>query len=50
MSDGRFSLVLMSFSFCRVTESGGRELAVAPSAFVAVFMVVSTKPVVLGEM
>jgi hypothetical protein len=47
MSDGHFSLVLISYSFCGVTESGGRGLAVAPSAFVVVSMVVSTTPVVL---
>ncbi len=48
MSDGQFSLVLKSFSFCRVTESGGRGLAVAPPAFVVVSMVVSKPPVVLA--
>ncbi len=48
MSDGHFSLVLISFSFCGVTESGGRGLAVAPSVFVAVSMVVSKPPVVLA--
>ncbi len=47
MSDGHILIVLISFSVCRVTESGGRGLAVAPPAFVAVSMVVSTQRVVL---
>ncbi len=41
MSDGHFLRVLISFSFCGVTESGGRGLAVAQSAFVAVSMLFS---------
>jgi hypothetical protein len=48
VSDGHFSLVLTSFSFCGVTESGGRGLAIAPSAFVAVSMIASMPPVVLA--
>ncbi len=47
MSDGNFSLVLISFSFYGVTKSGGRGLAVVPSAFVAVSMVVFTPRIVL---
>jgi hypothetical protein len=48
VSGGHFSLVLISFSFCVVTESGGRGLAIAPSVFVAVSMNISTPPVVLA--
>jgi hypothetical protein len=48
LSGGLFSLVLISFSLCGVSESGGRELAIAPSAFVAVPMNISTPPVVLA--
>jgi hypothetical protein len=48
VSDGHFSLVLISSSFYGVTESGGRGLAIAPSAVVAVSMNVSTLPVVLA--
>ncbi len=48
MSGGHFSLVLISFSFCGVTESGGRGLVIAPSGFVLVPMNVSTPPVVLA--
>ncbi len=48
MSDGHFQLGLISFRLCGVTESGGRGLAVAPSAFVAMSMVVSTPLVVLA--
>jgi hypothetical protein len=47
VSDGHFSLVLMSFSFCGVKQSGGKGLAIAPSAFVVVSMIVSTPSVVL---
>ncbi len=48
MSDRHFSLVLISFSFYRVTESGGRGLAIASSAFVAVSMIVSRMPAVMA--
>ncbi len=48
VSDGYFSLVLISCCFCKVTESGGRGLAIAISPFVAVSMIVSTPPVVLA--
>jgi hypothetical protein len=48
VSKRHFSLVLISFSFCRVTESGGRGLAVAPYAFVAVSMIVSALLVVFA--
>jgi hypothetical protein len=48
VSGRHFSLVLISFSFCGVTESGGRGLEIAPSAFVVVPMNVSTPPVLLA--
>ncbi len=48
MSDDLFSLVLKSFSFCGVAESGGRRLVIAPSAFVVVPLNVSTPLVVLA--
>jgi hypothetical protein len=44
MSEGQILVVLVLFSFCGVSESGGRELAVTPPAFMAVSMVVSTWP------
>ncbi len=40
--------MLVIFRVCRVSESGGRGLVVAPPAFMAVSMVVSTRPVVLA--
>jgi hypothetical protein len=46
--DGQILAVLVLFSFCRVSESGGKELVVAPPAFMAVSMIVSTPPVVLA--
>ncbi len=48
MFDGQNLVVLVIFSFCRVSKSGGRGLVVAPTAFMAVSMVVSTRPVVLA--
>ncbi len=48
MFDGQILVALVIFSFCRVTESGGRGLVVTPPAFMAVSMVVSTRPVVLA--
>jgi hypothetical protein len=39
---------MVLFSFCGESESGGRGLVVAPPAFMAVSMVVSTWPVVLA--
>jgi hypothetical protein len=45
---GQILVVLVLFSFCRVSESGGRGLVVAPPAFMVVSMVVSTRPVVLA--
>jgi hypothetical protein len=46
--DGRILVVMVLFSFCGVSESGGRVLVVAPPAFMAMSMVVSTWPVVLA--
>ncbi len=48
MFDGQILVVLVLFSVCGVSESGGRGLVVAPPAFMAVSMVVSTQPVVLA--
>ncbi len=48
MFDGRILVVMVLFSFCGVSESGGRVLVVAPPAFMAMSMVVSTWPVVLA--
>ena len=48
MFDGTNLVVLVLFSFCRVSESWGRQLVVAPPVFMAVSMVVSTWPVVLA--
>jgi hypothetical protein len=46
--DGQILVVLVLFSFCGVSESGGRGLLlVAPPAFMAVSMVISTPPLVL---
>ncbi len=47
MFDGQILVVLVLFSFCGVSESGGRGLVVAPPADMAVSMVVSIWPVVL---
>jgi hypothetical protein len=46
--DGQILVVLVIFSFCRVSESGGRGLVAASPAFMVVSMVVSTPPVVLA--
>jgi hypothetical protein len=46
--DGQILVVLILFSFCRVSESGGRGSVAVPPAFMAVSMVVSTWPVVLA--
>ncbi len=46
MFDGQILVVLVLFSFCGVSESGGRGLVVVPPAFMVVSMVVSTWPVV----
>ncbi len=46
--DGQILVVLVLFSFWRVSESGGKGLVVAPPAFMVVSMVVSTRPVVLA--
>ncbi len=48
MFDGQILVVLVLLSFCGVSESGGRGLVVAPPTFMAVSMVVSTRPVVLA--
>ncbi len=40
--------MLVKFSICRVSESGGRGSVAAPTAFMAVSMVVSTRLVVLA--
>ncbi len=48
MFDGQILVVLVIFSFCRVSESGGRGLVVAPPAFMVVSIVVSTCLVVLA--
>ncbi len=48
MFDGQILVVLVLFSFCGVSKSGGRGLVVAPPVFMAVSMVVSTQPVVLA--
>ncbi len=48
MFDGRILIVLVLFSFCGVSESGGIGLLAAPPVFMAVSMVVSTPPVVLA--
>jgi hypothetical protein len=45
---GNFLVVLVLFSFCGVSESGGRGIVVGPPVFMAVSMVVSTQPVVLA--
>ncbi len=45
---GKFLIVLVLFSFCGVSESGGRGLVVALPVFMAVSMVVSTQPVMLA--
>jgi hypothetical protein len=46
--DGQILVVLELFSFCGVSESGGRRLVVAQPVFMAVSMVLSTRPVVLA--
>jgi hypothetical protein len=46
--DGQILVVLVLFSFCGESESGGRGLVGATPVFMAVFMVVSTLPVVLA--
>ncbi len=48
MFDGQILVVLVLFSFCRVSEPGGRGLVAMPPVFMAVSMVVSTRPVVLA--
>ncbi len=48
MFDGQNLVVLAIFSFCRVSESGGRGLVAVPPAFMMVSMVVSTWLVVLA--
>ncbi len=48
MFDGQILVVLVLFSFCRVSESGGRGLVVVPPAFMAVSMVVSNWLVVMA--
>ncbi len=48
MFDGQILVVLVLFSFCEVSESGGRGLAAVPPAFIAVSIVVSTPLVVLA--
>jgi hypothetical protein len=48
VSGGHFSLLLISFSFCRFLDSGGRGLAIVISAFLVVSMNVSTPLVVLA--
>jgi len=45
--DGQIFVVLVLFSFCRVSESGGKGLVVASPAFMAVSMIVSNRLVVL---
>ncbi len=47
MFDGQIFVVLVLFSFCRVSESGGKGLVVASPAFMAVSMIVSNRLVVL---
>jgi hypothetical protein len=46
--DGQSLVVLVLFSFCRVSESGGGQLVVAPPVFMVVSMVVSTRLAVLA--
>ncbi len=48
MFDRQILVVLVLFSFCRESESGGRGLVVVPPAFMAVSMAVSTLLVVLA--